>query len=47
MSSRERNPGFGVRDIADLKEVASKNGIELKDMHEMPANNKILVWTKK
>ena len=47
MTCRKRNPGFGVRDIADLKKVAAKNGLELKDTHEMPANNKMLVWSKK
>ena len=47
LSCRKRNPGWGVRDIADLKEVAAKNGIEMKDIHEMPANNKMLVWNKK
>ena len=46
-SSRERNPGYGVRDVADLKVLAAKNGLELKDRYEMPANNKILVWVKK
>lgn len=44
---RERNPGYGVRDVADLKVLAAKNGLELKDRYEMPANNKILVWVKK
>ncbi len=41
------NPGFGIRDVVrDLKPLAAGNGLELEATHEMPANNKILVWRK-
>lgn len=43
---RCENPGWGVRDIALLKEVAAKNGIRFVEKYEMPANNKTLVWQK-
>jgi hypothetical protein len=44
---KERNSAWGIRDIDDLKAEAEKNGMEMVDKHEMPANNKILVWRKK
>lgn len=43
---RSENPAWGIRDIVDLKVVAKKNGIELVEKYEMPANNKLLVWKK-
>ena len=47
LSLKSRDPGWGIRDVDDLKKEAEKNGIELEDVHEMPANNKLLVWRKK
>ena len=43
---RGQNPEWGIRDIRDLKEEAGKNELCLEAVHEMPANNKILVWKK-
>jgi len=46
LSLRSRNPEWGIRDIRDLKKLAEKNKMTLESMHEMPANNKILVFRK-
>ncbi|XP_071441574.1 methyltransferase-like 26 [Hetaerina americana] len=45
-SLRRRDPSWGVRDIVLLKDFASKNGISLQKIIDMPANNKILIWKK-
>ncbi len=43
-SLRSGNPEWGVRDIADLEQLAAGVGLKLIEMHEMPANNLILVF---
>ena len=43
---RAQNSDWGIRDIADLTALAAKNGLKMEAKHEMPANNKILVWKK-
>ncbi|XP_066254809.1 UPF0585 protein CG18661 isoform X2 [Euwallacea similis] len=43
---RRQNSKWGVRDIKDLKEDASKHGVSLRHIYELPANNKCLVWQK-
>ncbi|WP_024515944.1 DUF938 domain-containing protein [Bradyrhizobium sp. Tv2a-2] len=43
-SLREGNPEWGVRDIADLEELAARNSLALREVKEMPANNMILVF---
>lgn len=45
-SLRAQNPEWGIRDVVKLQEVASKNGINLKECVNMPANNKCLIWQK-
>jgi SAM-dependent methyltransferase len=47
-SLRDRNPEWGVRDIADLEKLAGGVGLMLIDIAEMPANNLVLVfaWPK-
>ncbi len=43
-SLRERDPEWGVRDIADVEKLASGVGLALIEIAEMPANNLILVF---
>ena len=43
-SLRSGNPEWGVRDIADLEQVAEGVGLTLINVMEMPANNLILVF---
>lgn len=43
---KRQNPEWGVRDIVDLKQEAAKHNIKLIDKHDMPANNKCLIWKK-
>jgi hypothetical protein len=43
-SLRERDPDWGVRDIADLQKLAASVGFVLIETAEMPANNMILVF---
>ena len=45
-SLRDRNPEWGVRDIADLEKLAAGVGLMLIDIAEMPANNLVLVFTR-
>ncbi|CAG9764391.1 unnamed protein product [Ceutorhynchus assimilis] len=43
---RARDPSCGLRDIRDLQKLAAENGITLKHMYDLPANNKCCVWVK-
>ena len=43
-SLKTRNPSWGVRDIADLARVAESFGLRFRDMIEMPADNRLLVF---
>ncbi len=43
---KQRNPVSGIRDIADLRREGLERHLEIKQVIEMPANNKILVWSK-
>lgn len=45
-SLRQNNPEWGIRDVRDLEMEAGRNSLALEAVHEMPANNKILVWQK-
>ena len=46
-SLRERDPEWGVRDIADLEKLAASGGLTLLETVEMPANNLILVFGRR
>jgi hypothetical protein len=46
-SLRERDPGWGVRDIDDLERLAASAGLVLIETTEMPANNLTLVFARK
>lgn len=42
----QQAPQMGIRDIADLKELGVNVGLVLEQDHEMPANNRLLVWRR-
>lgn len=44
-SLKASNSSWGLRDIADLERVAGKSGLRLREIIEMPANNKSLVFS--
>jgi SAM-dependent methyltransferase len=43
-SLRSRDPEWGVRDTADLGQLAHRNGLKVWHVHEMPSNNAILTF---
>lgn len=43
---KQRNPVSGVRDFEALQMLAEKANLSIIKDHEMPANNRILVWKK-
>lgn len=45
-SLRSRNPGWGVRDIDELTELAARTGFSLAAQFDMPANNMTLHWQR-
>ena len=45
-SLKERNPTWGVRDIADLERVGEASGLSLREMIDMPSNNAVVVFSK-
>jgi SAM-dependent methyltransferase len=45
-SLREGNPDWGVRDIAELNELAAPVGLALRETVEMPSNNMMLVFAR-
>jgi len=43
---KARDPQSGIRDLADLQQLASRVGLTLINDRKMPVNNRILVWQK-
>jgi len=43
---KSQNPRSGIRDQAELDELAKKAGLTRIATYEMPANNNVLVWEK-
>lgn len=43
---RARNPGWGLRRLADVAAEAGKAGLCLRETLAMPANNMLLVWAR-
>jgi len=42
---RARNPAWGIRRLADVATQAKAAGLMLRERVDMPANNKLLIWT--
>ncbi len=42
---RQSNSAMGIRDMAELERIGGESGLSLKSDLEMPANNRLLVWT--
>ena len=38
---------WGIRDIRDIETEAAREGLELTNIEEMPANNKMLIFVKR
>jgi hypothetical protein len=45
-SLRERDPKMGLRDDAALKTLGRQHGLAFTGEHALPANNRVLVWTR-
>lgn len=43
---KDRDPASGIRHFEALDKLASANGLTLETDHEMPVNNRLLVWKK-
>lgn len=43
---KNRAPASGIRNFEDLIGLAERNGMHLEADHEMPVNNRLLVWVK-
>lgn len=43
---KNRDAMSGLRNFEDLDELAAKQGMSLRADHEMPVNNRLLVWEK-
>jgi SAM-dependent methyltransferase len=46
-SLRACNANMGIRDLDDLEVLADRNGMQLARVYAMPANNLMVVWTRK
>ena len=43
---KNQAPHMGIRDMDDLQRLAGSAGFTLEADHEMPANNRLLVWRR-
>lgn len=43
-SLRARDPQMGIRLFEDVQRVANQSGFKLAVDHEMPANNRMMIW---
>ena len=44
---KRRNPAWGLRKVEDFASEAEKRGLLLEDQREMPANNRMLLFTRR
>ena len=45
-SLRARDPNMGLRDDQALQALAREHGLRFTGEHAMPANNRLLLWTR-
>jgi SAM-dependent methyltransferase len=45
-SLRENNPEWGVRDVQEMTVLAQRNGFEIAEIVDMPANNLVLAFER-
>jgi len=45
-SLRAENPDWGIRDVDDVAALADDAGLDFHSLQEMPANNRLLVFSK-
>ena len=45
-SLRARDPAWGLRRLGDVAAEAQRAGLQLRERHEMPANNLLLVFAR-
>ena len=43
---KARDPASGIRNFEDLDSLAGDSGMQLRQDHRMPVNNRLLVWSK-
>jgi cyclopropane fatty-acyl-phospholipid synthase-like methyltransferase len=43
---QERDPNSGLRDIRDVTTLAEEYGLRLDEDHDLPANNRLLIFSK-
>jgi hypothetical protein len=43
---QERDPNSGLRDIREVTTLAEEYGLRLDADHDLPANNRLLIFTK-
>ena len=43
---KDRDPASSIRDVEVIAELAAANSLVFRDDHEMPVNNRLLVWQK-
>ena len=46
MSLKSRNPSWGVRELADVKELFAKSRLAFEQAIDMPANNHLVVFSR-
>nr|NIO41487.1 DUF938 domain-containing protein [Burkholderiales bacterium] len=45
-SLRSRDPGMGIRDLAELDRLGAGQGLRREALFAMPANNFVAIWRK-